>query len=82
MSVGKGFDSGFGCVLGVVAATVMLIAAVWMAGKYVEPCPSCFGSGKCTLCGGTGKGIVWGDCLKCGGRKKCQECGGVGWKRK
>jgi len=82
MSVGKGFDSGCGCVLGVVVAVVLLIAAVWMAGNVVTVCPTCFGSGHCSLCGGSGKGVLWGDCMNCNGKKKCRDCGGSGWKWK
>jgi len=82
MSVGKGFDNGCGCVLGVVVAVVLLIAAVWMAGNVVTVCPTCFGSGHCSLCGGSGKGVLWGDCMNCNGKKKCRDCGGSGWKWK
>jgi hypothetical protein len=82
MSVAKGFDSGFGCVFSVLTAVVVLIIALTMAGKIVTPCPSRFGSGNCSLCGGSGKGISWGDCMNCNGKKKCGNCGGIGWKWK
>ena len=82
MSVWKGFDTGCGCVFGVVAAVVVLVVALTVAGKFVAPCPSCFGSGNCVLCGSTGKGILFGDCMNCNGKKSCPNCGGTGWKWK
>lgn len=82
MSMSKGFDSGFGGALGVVAAIVLVIVALRVASNFVAPCPSCMSSGNCILCGGTGKGIVWGKCMMCNGLKHCPECGGMGWKWK
>jgi len=80
MSMSKGFNSGFGCVLGLVAAVVFLFVSLRVAGNFVSPCPSCFTSSKCVLCSGSGKGILFGDCMKCDGRKTCPDCGGSGWK--
>ena len=82
MSVEKGFASGFGGVLGVVAGIVVLIIVLRMGNKVVEPCPSCHGTGNCVLCGGSGKGMIFGDCMNCDGKKRCPACGGVGWKKK
>ncbi|MGA8611152.1 MAG: hypothetical protein WB760_05455 [Xanthobacteraceae bacterium] len=82
MSVQEGFESGCGCVFGVIAAVVILIVSLTFVGSVVTICPACFSSGKCTLCGGSGKGILWGDCMNCGGRKSCPECRGRGWKWK
>ncbi len=79
MSAGEGFNSGCGCVFGVVAAVIVLIIALTVMGRFVGPCPSCHGSGNCVLCGGTGKGVLFGDCMNCGGKKSCPNCGGVGW---
>jgi hypothetical protein len=82
MSMSKGFNSGMGCVLGLVAGVVILIVSLKMAVNVVTPCPSCFTSGKCVLCSGTGKGILFGDCMRCDGKKNCWDCGGSGFKWK
>jgi len=31
---------------------------------------------------GSGKGIIWGDCMQCDGNKKSPDCDGRGWKWK
>ncbi len=80
MSVKNGFHTGLGCVFGMVLATVLVFVALHMAGTFITPCRSCLTSGQCILCGGNGKGIMWGDCMKCNGAKKCQECSGSGWR--
>ena len=45
-------------------------------------CAACTGSGKCSVCGGTGKvGTVFkGQCFTCkpDGSGKCASCGGTG----
>jgi hypothetical protein len=74
------FGKGFGILLGMAAAVICVVLVLNVAGHVVEPCPTCHGTGKCGLCGGTGKGIVFGDCMVCDGKKSCQNCGGVGWK--
>jgi hypothetical protein len=81
-SVEKGFSGGFGAFLGVVVGAVVLYLAVSIGGRFVAPCPACHGSGNCALCGGDGKGMLFGDCLNCGGKKSCPKCGGVGWRPK
>jgi hypothetical protein len=80
MSVEKGFSSGCGAVFGIAVAVILLVIALTVGGKFVSPCPSCHASGNCVLCGGTGKGILFGDCMNCGGKKSCPNCGGTGWK--
>jgi len=59
------FGQGCGCVLGVIAALVvvgaLLFGGLFAASKAV--CPSCVGSGN---------GVLWG---------KCSACGGSGWKK-
>lgn len=42
-------------------------------------CPHCRGAGKCSLCGGNGKGVFYGECGVCKGTGKCQECQGLGF---
>jgi hypothetical protein len=80
MSVTKGFGSGCGGVLGVVASIVLLIVAVKAAtGGFTAPCPSCSGSGVCSHCHGKGKGVLWGNCMMCDGRVFCPQCDGNGW---
>jgi hypothetical protein len=82
MSVGEGFRKGCGCVFGGVAAVVVLLVGLSVAGRFVTLCPSCHGTGHCILCGGTGQGMLWGGCLNCGGKKYCPRCGGRGWMTK
>ncbi len=81
-SVNEGFGKGCGCVFGVAAAVVVLAVALTVGGRFVSLCPSCHGSGNCSLCGGTGKGMVFGDCMNCSGKKSCPTCGGSGWMTK
>lgn len=51
------------------------------SGKISVTCKRCSGTGKCSLCQGTGK-ISFGDeekpCSICGGTGKCRECNGEG----
>ncbi len=82
MSVQKGFGGGFGAIFGLAAGAIILFLVLTVGGKFVAPCRSCHGSGNCVLCGGSGKGIIFGDCINCGGKKSCPECGGSGWKIK
>jgi hypothetical protein len=74
------FGKGFGIFLGMAAALAVLFLVLTIAGHAVEPCPSCHGNGRCVLCGGSGKGMLFGDCMNCGGKKSCPNCGGVGFK--
>jgi hypothetical protein len=78
----EGFGKGCGCVFGVAFAAGILIIGLLMAGKVAAVCPTCKGSGNCGLCGGTGKGMIFGDCMNCGGKKSCPNCGGTGFKMK
>jgi hypothetical protein len=80
--VSKGFSTGSGVFLAMVVGLVLLFVGINLAGRVVAPCPSCHGSGSCVLCGGTGKGMLFGDCMNCGGKKSCPNCGGVGYKAK
>ena len=82
MSVNEGFGKGCGSVFGVVAAGVVLLVVLFVAGKFVGPCPSCHGTGNCALCSGSGNGIFFGKCMNCNGKKSCPKCGGVGFKGK
>ena len=52
---------------------------------YHSPCRSCKGSGRCTICHGTGRAISgWGryqrvvPCSFCGASGQCKYCGGKG----
>jgi hypothetical protein len=74
MSVEKGFGQGCGCVFGAVAAVAVLVLVLWGAGQVL--CPSCHGSGNCSWCGGSGRGKLFGDCMRCGGKKVCPDCRG------
>ena len=54
---------------------------------YERPCETCYRTGKCRGCNGTGKdkahtiyGTVIIDCGACKGTGKCQYCGGDGIK--
>lgn len=45
-------------------------------------CPSCYGSGTCPICNGTGQYSMYGndysECSACGGTGVCSVCGGAG----
>jgi hypothetical protein len=66
--------------LGQVAAPALLSGCGY-ANLAVEKikCPSCGGSGLCSVCGGDG---LWGffNCPTCSGGKTCKSCGGIGFK--
>jgi len=81
-SFDDGLGKGCGCVMGIVVAIVILVILFGAMGSHVQLCSTCFGSGNCPLCGGTGKGILFGDCMKCGGKKVCPECEGGRFKWK
>ena len=82
MAQESGFEQGCGCVFGVVFALCLLFGGCHFLGQVYEPCPSCHTSGNCMLCSGSGKGVLFGDCMNCGGKKRCPNCGGSGFKKK
>ena len=43
-------------------------------------CETCQGEGACTICGGSGNGIFYGNCAACEGGGECLACGGVGYR--
>ncbi|MEA4894132.1 MAG: hypothetical protein VB064_02605 [Oscillospiraceae bacterium] len=51
-------------------------------GSTSQICPSCFGSGTCPICHGTGQYSMYGndysECTACGGTGVCSICGGDG----
>jgi len=71
-STNEGFGQGCGCVFGALFAVILLVGVLFAVNSVVTPCPACHATGNCATCGGTGKGMVWGDCLNCGGKKTCQ----------
>jgi len=81
MSIQNGFKGGFGWVAGIVVAVILLIGAIKVAGRFVNPCPACLASGKCAICGGSGE-VLWCTCPNCHGKKACPQCDGNGWKWK
>lgn len=52
-------------------------------GNNKQICPSCFGSGTCPICDGTGQYSMYGSdystCTACGGTGVCSICGGTGF---
>lgn len=81
------FGQAFGCVMGLFWAVIVvgILCFVFLGGSaYVltnvtSPCASCGISGKCRACGGTGQGMLWGNCDACAGTRRCKPCGGSGW---
>ena len=59
---------------GVILAALALIFA---AGCSSDICHGCNGTGKCSVCKGTGY-ILSASCSMCGGSGKCVYCGGTG----
>lgn len=54
----SGFGQGFGCVFGAVAAGLLVLAVLFAASRVVAPC---------SLCRGSGNGVLWGKCSACDG---------------
>ena len=57
---------------------ILSIIACYTVSPTGEPCPPCFGSGKCNQCQGQGRRQEDGRCRTCRGDGKCIACGGSG----
>ena len=57
---------------------IILIISCYSTSFTREPCPPCYGSGKCNICRGVGYTRDEGRCRTCSGNGKCIACGGSG----
>ena len=57
---------------------ILSIISCYSISSTGEPCPACYGSGKCNYCQGFGSTREEGRCRTCGGRGKCIACNGSG----
>ena len=57
---------------------IMSIIACSTVSGTGEPCPPCFGSGRCSHCNGHGSRREDGRCRTCNGNRNCIACGGSG----
>ena len=57
---------------------ILLIISCYSTSSTREPCPACFGTGRCSYCHGIGNTRDGGRCRTCGGRGRCIACNGSG----